>query len=203
MNTLFLIAGLGNPEKKFQNTRHNFGFQVLDYLAKELATPFQSHKKLEGDVLKTAYQDADVIFFKPHTFMNLSGRAVSKALDYYRLPPQHLLVIHDDIDLPFGKMRLSFNAGPAGHKGVLSIIDTLKTKRFYRLRLGIAATPKDFSNNNVAPAPKVSTEKFVLQNFSHTESQALKTFIPRATEAVSYFIRHGFHQTAEKYNQNQ
>lgn len=139
-----LIVGLGNPGEKYKNTRHNVGFMVLDQLEKE---------KPEGFILA-----------KPNTFMNLSGPAVKKLTKRYSLNADELIVIHDDIDIPIGEFKIQKGRGAAGHKGVQSIIDALKTKDFWRLRIGIC--PQKGKPENV--------EKFVLQNFTKEEKEILK-----------------------------
>ena len=151
-----LIVGLGNPGKKYEKTRHNIGFRVVD----EMETSFD------------AAQDKNLIFLKPDNFMNNSGRAVKKILKYSKLKTQNLIVVHDDVDLLFGDIRVSKDASSAGHKGVQSIIDTLGTKDFTRIRIGIR------------PSHKVDTEKFVLQNFSKDEEKHLPEIIKKAVGLI-------------------
>lgn len=139
---MILIIGLGNPGKRYKSTRHNIGFQIVD--------EFSDGK--------------GVIIAKPQTFMNRSGEAVKALIKFYKIKSENLWVIHDDIDLPVGKIRISKNRGSAGHKGVASIIKKLKTKDFYRIRIGIqpkTGKPKD-------------VEKFVLQKFTKEEEKILK-----------------------------
>lgn len=172
-----LIVGLGNPGEKYEYTRHNLGWLALDYFLGEVN--WQESKKFQALV----YEDGGSLFVKPLTFMNNSGRSVQKIVDYYKLRPktmglvakrdtnltESLLVIHDDLDLPFGESRLSTASSSGGHRGAQSIIDHLKTKNFRRLRLGI-------KNNQLRAT--IPPDKFVLQNFSHEEKDRLKDILP-------------------------
>ena len=167
-----VIVGLGNPGEKYARTRHNAGFIALDeYLSKE---PWREEKKFNALVC----EKDGIIFMKPLTFMNESGYSVRKVLAYYHLLPNVigftkkdsdlsniLAVIHDDIDLSIGTCKLGANSGSAGHKGINSIISSLKTKNFTRLRIGI---------KNELAKTKIPTEKFVLQPFSGDELETLK-----------------------------
>lgn len=151
-----IIVGLGNPGKKYQKTRHNVGFMAIDKLAK---------KKLDN-----------VIIAKPQTFMNNSGRAVKATLSYYKTKPEDLWIIHDDIDLPIGTFKISKDRGSAGHKGVQSIINELKTKDFNRIRIGIQ--PK-------AGKPK-QVDKFVLQNFTNKEEKIIKEVVEETIQSIQH-----------------
>ena len=149
-----VIVGLGNPGKKYEKTRHNVGQRVIDALAKTKTRNF--------------------IIAKPQTFMNSSGKAVKSLVDFYKIRPDNLWVIHDDIDLPINEIRISKNRGSAGHKGVESIIKELKTKDFNRVRIGIL--PK-------TGKPK-AIESFVLQNFTKKEEKIIKEVIDKAIRAI-------------------
>jgi len=178
-----IIIGLGNPGDKYQFTRHNAGWLALDYLIQKIASDkgetasWEENKKLSALI----YKSGDYLFAKPLTFMNESGRAVQAILSYYHLLPkklglfkskdsdlsQILFVIHDEIDLDLGQIRLSADSRSAGHRGVESIIRHLKTKNFSRWRLGI----------NTPNKGQTPTEKFVLQRFTNEELEKLeKTF---------------------------
>jgi len=150
---MILIVGLGNPGRKYTKTRHNIGFRVIDALKDEIS-------------------DKNVILLKPDIFMNNSGKAVKKELKYSKLNTQDLIVIHDDIDLPFGTIRVSKDSSSAGHKGVQSIIDELRTKDFTRIRIGIK------------PSHEVDTTEFVLNRFSKEEEKQLKEIIKKAAETI-------------------
>jgi len=152
---MILIVGLGNPGKKYEKTRHNVGFRVVDALKKSL--DFARDK---------------LILLKPQTFMNQSGKAVKSLMAYYKLPLANLWIIHDDIDLPLGAIRVSQNVGSAGHKGVESIIKALGTKDFLRFRIGIGHEQKE------------DAENFVLKKFTKKEEKILERVIKEAIEII-------------------
>lgn len=187
-----IIIGLGNPGKKYERTRHNLGFLVLDKMAKNLdpENGFKENKKLKSAIVKIKTRNRAIILAKPQTFMNLSGEAAEYILSFYKAKPENLLVIHDDMDLPLGKIRFSQSSGPAGHNGVRSIIDTLKTNNFTRLRIGTAP------DNNGADRGK----NFVLGKFTAEEKIKIKKAIETAAKAAICYINEGFEKTAAKYN---
>lgn len=168
-----IIVGLGNPGEQYKNTRHNVGWLALDYLLRDVK--WREDKKFQSLI----YQDDDFLFVKPLTFMNNSGQAVQKILNYYKLLPKNLgiinkkdadlnealTVIHDELDLNFGDYRIATDSSSAGHRGVQSIIDHLKTKKFTRIRIGI---------KNELLRTHIPSDKFVLQPFSGEERQKLK-----------------------------
>jgi len=135
-----LIVGLGNPDQKYLSTRHNIGFMVVEKLAKELLPVNKSEKAWVGEKRFTAQLckvSDEVMLVKPHTYMNRSGNAVLSIINFFKLSPSDLWVVHDDIDLPVGKIRIRKGGGTGGHNGVESIIDTLSFSEFVRFRLGI------------------------------------------------------------------
>lgn len=145
------IIGLGNPGIKYKKTRHNIGFMAIDFLQKKMKLQkLNFNKKFNSEISKTSH----LLLAKPQTFMNNSGDAVYKILSFYKITSEDLVVIHDDIDLEFGTLRESKNRGSAGHNGVQSIIDKIKTKNFTRFRIGIGKPPQ-----NIPP------DIFVLQKF--------------------------------------
>ncbi len=157
-----LIVGLGNPEKKYKNNRHNIGFQIVDALLEQIERGARKKKKdsfAEMVIIKN--KKAETFLVKPLTFMNNSGLAVKKIIKEFKIKPENLILIHDEIDLPFGKIKISKNSSSAGHKGVESVIDALKTKNFTRIRVGIN------------PGFKTDTAEFVLKNFSAKEKRGL------------------------------
>jgi len=169
-----LIVGLGNPGKKYEKTRHNVGFRVIDELEKIYDL---SQNK--------------VILLKPDNFMNNSGRAVKEYLNYEKIPVSNLIVIHDDIDLLFGDIRVSKDSSSAGHKGVQSIIDELKTKDFTRIRIGIRQEEKpaaSFASRRARQNENLLAE-FVLKNFSKIEERGLPEIIKKTVEEVTNQIK--------------
>jgi PTH1 family peptidyl-tRNA hydrolase len=162
---MILIVGLGNPGRQFEKTRHNLGFRVLDYLQKKWSFPsFVLKKNLFSLISRGKFLEKEIILAKPQTFMNSSGKAVKKIKTRFKLKTENIIVIHDEMDLPLGKTKLSFGKGSAGHKGVLSIIEALKTKDFFRYRIGIGKKKK---------------ENFVLEKFSKEEEKILKETIKK------------------------
>ena len=168
-----LIIGLGNPGPEHYNTRHNTGFLFVDALAEKLnASEFVYDKKLKAEISSSKLQvpSSKVILAKPQTFMNKSGEAVSTLSKFYKIKPENILVVHDDIDILWSNFKFSFGRSSAGHKGVESIIKALKTKNFWRLRIGIQPTLKKHT-----PADKV-----ILKKFTPAEFKILNQTIKRA-----------------------
>jgi len=188
---MVIIVGLGNPEEKYKKTRHNLGFLILDELQKQGG--FSGWKKSKnGNCLYSKGEIAgkETELIKPLTYMNSSGRAVKYALTKHNLSPENIFVIHDDIDLPFAKIKISKGSGSAGHKGVESIIKEIKSKDFIRLRIGIL--PK-FGK------PKNPTS-FVLQKFNREEEKSLKEVIQKTIDAIETAIKDGTEKAQSIYN---
>jgi peptidyl-tRNA hydrolase, PTH1 family len=159
-----LIAGLGNPGKEYEKTRHNSGFMMTDHFFEKFRREFgfsdwEEKKKLKALVSIGKTNDQKIILLKPQTFMNLSGEAVSAAVQFYKISPEEIIVLHDEIDLPLGEYRFSVDSSSAGHKGAQNIIDTLGTQKFKRLRIGVDNRGEK----------KIETEKYVLGKFSPGE----------------------------------
>ena len=178
---MIIIVGLGNPGKKYLNTRHNIGFEIIDQFGKENKFPeFKLSKKFNALISENVIDAKKTILAKPQTFMNNSGISIKKLIESVEVRPRRnpsrsdldLYVIHDDIDLPLGKIRISKNRGSAGHKGVESIIKELGTKNFTRIRIGIQ--PPEFRRLTH------SAEKFVLQKFKKQEKELIKSAIQQA-----------------------
>ncbi len=169
-----IIVGLGNPGEEYKITRHNVGFMAVDALAKSLGLVWQNNRKLKAEIIK----NNEMILVKPLTYMNNSGKAVKAVMQYYKLLPKKfglltrqqtdlsdvLTVIHDDLDIGIGKYKISVDSRSAGHKGVESIINCLKTKNFKRFRIGV--------HTNITE--KISADKFVLKKFSQPELSVIK-----------------------------
>ena len=128
-----VIVGLGNPGDKYTYTRHNCGFIIIENIARECQLELTKDEKFKSEIARSD----DLIMIKPMTFMNNSGEAVSKVLNFYKISPKELFILHDDVDLPFGKLKKQFGASSAGHRGVESIINELGTKEFWRVRIGV------------------------------------------------------------------
>ncbi|MCX7101625.1 MAG: aminoacyl-tRNA hydrolase [Methylobacter sp.] len=136
-----LIVGLGNPGQQYHKTRHNVGFLFLDHLIKDKSYDWSKEARFDGLISEVVIGGVKVILLKPLTFMNCSGRAVSKVARYYKLRPNEILVVHDELDFGLGVMRLKKDGGHAGHNGLRDIIAHLSSKEFYRLRIGIGRPP--------------------------------------------------------------
>lgn len=159
MNKYKLIVGLGNHGKEYSLNRHNLGFIILDNFLKD--SNFEFNSKFDGEVAKFE----GVLYLKPHTFMNLSGKSVQEIMDFYKISPQEILVIQDELDLDFGKVKLSSGSGDAGHNGIKDIISKLGTKDFARLRFGIGR-----------PEGYQPIEDYVLSDFNSDELEFLSNF---------------------------
>ena len=192
MSSMILIVGLGNPGKKFQKTRHNLGFQAVDEFKRKNNFPdFVLKKKLSSLITEGKFNNQKVILAKPQTFMNNSGLAVKSLIHFYKItPPGSVIIIHDDIDLPLGKIKIVKNRGAAGHKGIESIIRALKTKDFVRFRLGIQ--PKNGKPKRV--------ENFVLQKFTKKEEEIIKKILKTGGEALEIIMREGLEKAMIQYN---
>lgn len=186
-----LIIGLGNPGKKFEKTRHNLGFLVLDAIKKKWNfKKFKKSRKFLAEISKGKFNKEEIILAKPQTFMNNSGKATKLLIENCRLQIENLWVIHDDLDIPLGKIKISFGHGSAGHRGVQSIIDELGTKNFFRFRAGIK------------PGSKLQSriENFVLEKFSKKEEKKFKKGIKKTCQAIEVAIKEGIEKAMQKYN---
>jgi len=167
------IIGLGNPGIKYIKTRHNLGYLVIDQLAQEIGiNNWKNETKFNSLLAQGNFNDQKIILAKPETFMNDSGSAVQSIANYYKISSREIIVIHDEIDLPLGEIKIHESRGAAGHKGVQSIINHLGTNEFNRIRIGIKPE-KDIN---------IETEKFVLQKFTDQEEKVLGEIIKRAVQ---------------------
>jgi len=182
-----VIVGLGNPGGTYQWTRHNIGFQVLDRLAKESHISL-GHKRFKTHYGKGSIHSLDVLLVKPQTFMNLSGLAVKGIIQYYKAGPEDLLVIHDDLDLPFGALRIKRWGGDGGHQGVRSIIDSAGGNNFMRLKVGIGRPPRGMD-----PAD------YVLRFFDEPERRQLEEVLSRAAECLVVMISEGVETAMNRF----
>ncbi|OIP75920.1 MAG: aminoacyl-tRNA hydrolase [Parcubacteria group bacterium CG2_30_36_21] len=191
MKDMILIVGLGNPGIKYKRTRHNIGFRVLDEFQRENNFPdFKFFKKFNALIFEGNIGRKKVILAKPQTFMNNSGQAVKNLTIHYSLPFINLIVVHDDIDLPLGKIRISKSRGSAGHKGIESIIKELRSKNFVRIRIGIRNQELRIKN----------IEKFVLQKFTEEEEKIIKKIIKESCSALKIILSEGLEKAMNKFN---
>jgi PTH1 family peptidyl-tRNA hydrolase len=185
-----LVAGLGNPGNMYRRTRHNTGFMVIEELAARLRCAVRPGKG-EYEYAEGSVGGLPVTLLAPTTYMNASGEAVLDALEYFRVPPDRLLVIADDLALPLGTLRLRVSGSDGGHNGLASVIYQLETEGFPRLRCGIGPEGK--------PA-KEATADFVLSPFASTEEEAVREMILRAADAVTTTIESGLDRAMTLYN---
>ena len=191
---LQLLVGLGNPGSRYAETRHNVGFMVLERMAACSGVPFRSQPKLHGQLAELGTGPARLRLLMPQTFMNESGRAIRAALDWYRLEPSQLLVVVDDMDLPFGRLRLRAAGSAGGHNGLRSTIQHLGTQAFARLRIGIGAP---------APEPQERRERtvgHVLGRFSAAERPALEAVLDEVAAGIDLIRRQGIERAGNRLN---
>lgn len=175
MNT-FLVVGLGNPGKEYEKTRHNIGWMALDYIAKKRNIKINKIK-FQATYNTETVNDCKVIYLKPQTFMNLSGIAVQKAADYYNVPASKILIIHDDITLPTGKLRIRRQGSAGGHNGLKSIIEALGTNEFPRIKIGVSDRQDDSD-----------LKDWVLGTFSKEDSETIEKRFEKIYNAVYAII---------------
>lgn len=169
-----LIVGLGNPGPEYEKTRHNAGFMVLDELAKELYLSFTVQRKLQAH-LATA---PGIVLMKPRSFMNLSGGPISQVARFYRVPASQIIVVHDELDLPFGTTKIKQGGGENGHNGLKSTSNSLSTKDYFRLKFGIGRPPG-----------RMNPADFVLKPFTKAEQELLPILTSRCAEGLELLIK--------------
>lgn len=195
-----LIVGLGNPGEKYEKTRHNVGFMALEQFLKDFEpaknTVWENNIKFKADISQIEYQPQfndlqKVILCKPKTFMNNSGMAVKAIADFYKIKAEDIWVLHDDVDFPEGSMRIRFGGASAGHRGVMSIIDTIGTDKFWRFRLGIGR-PGESQHSGV--------EHYVLDTFSHQDHAKIREMLKRTSKALQQGLEQDLESAMNKYN---
>ena len=187
-NKPYLIAGLGNPGPDYRDNRHNVGFMVINTLSATAQIPI---RRLESQALigKGAFAEARLVLAKPQTFMNDSGKAVVSLLKFYKIPIERLLVVHDDLDLPFGTLRLRPSGGTGGQRGMESIVEKINTREFSRLRVGIGRPPG-----------RMDPRDYVLHDFDPPEQEFLPGVLTTAVDAIRLFIQAGIEEAMNRFN---
>jgi len=187
-----LVVGLGNPTKEYQNTRHNLGFLVVERLAEDprieakrgahskKVSGFIKSEKFKMEYLFARYQGKEFLLAKPMVFMNQSGRAIKKLADYYQISSRELVLIYDDIDLPFGKIRLRHSGSSGGHKGVASVIEAFSSNQFSRIKIGIGRPPT-----------KNQVKDYVLSFFNKIEQAALGQIVDQTISCLLEYLKEG------------
>ena len=185
----WLIVGLGNPGRQYDRTRHNAGFRAMEALARRLGCPLD-RVKFQGRMGQCAHGGQKLVLLLPQTFMNLSGNAVAEAVRFYRLPPERVLVLCDDISLEPGRLRVRGSGSAGGHNGLKSIIARLGSQDFPRVKIGVGAKPH----------PDYDLADWVLSTFSQQEAKALAPIWDQAGEAALAVLTLGVEQAASRFN---
>lgn len=178
-----LVVGLGNPGPRYANNRHNLGFMVADVLAARIGEKFTVHKKSGAEVITGHLCGRPVVVAKPRVYMNESGRQVGPLANFYSVTPARVIVVHDELDIDFGRIRLKIGGGEGGHNGLRSVASALGTKDFQRVRIGIGRPP-----GRQEPAA------FVLQAFNSAERAQLPTIVEQAADATELLVQVGLEQ---------
>lgn len=189
-----LIVGLGNPGAKYALNRHNIGFMALDAYARS-AGAFENQWKSEQKALtlKLRLKDENLLLVKPQTYMNLSGESVAPLMKYYDLDLNDLIVIHDEVDLPYGKIKFQRKRSPGGNNGIKSIHHLLGTDDYVRMRVGVDRPPN----------PKMNMADWVLQNFSDEEMKWMPDYLEMISDGIDSFATQGYEKTATAFNSRQ
>jgi peptidyl-tRNA hydrolase, PTH1 family len=186
---MFLIVGLGNPGAKYLLTRHNIGFMALDrYFESAGGKPVWKEDK-KALICRAKIESQDVLFVKPQTYMNLSGEAVRPIMDFYKIDLDHVLVLHDELDIGYGAIKIQRNRGPGGHNGLKSLNEHFGTQDYTRLKLGVGKPPDN----------RWDIANWVLSNFFEEEAANLSEFLDQAGDAIESFVINGYDKTATNF----
>ncbi|MBC9734591.1 aminoacyl-tRNA hydrolase [Nocardioides marmotae] len=193
-NPVWLVVGLGNPGPSYAGHRHNIGYLVTDELARRMGSPFRAHKSGRADVVEGRFgspgsAQARVVLARPRCYMNEVGGPVKALATFYKVPPERIVAIHDELDIPFDTMRAKLGGGDNGHNGLKSMRSSLGTGEFHRLRVGIGRPP---GRQEVAD--------FVLSNYSAAERKVLPFQVDTAADAVECLVLEGLERTQQKFN---
>ena len=188
---MWMLVGLGNPGARYLRTRHNIGFMLIDALAEEWGASFKDEKESQTAKVRLEQKSAthEILLVKPQTFMNLSGQAVQALMAFYKIDKSNILVAHDEIDQPFGQLKLQFDRGTGGHNGIKDIHNKIGSD-YARLRLGVGRSA----------IPKMSTADHVLQNFTDAEFNDMPEFLGRAMDSTEIFINEKFEKALTMVN---
>lgn len=201
-----LIVGLGNPGKKYEKTRHNLGFMVVEKFLKDFETvkntSWENSTKFKSDIAQIEWQPKHgtlekVILVKPKTYMNNSGLAIRIIADFYRISPDHVWIVHDDIDLPLGSLKIRFGGGAGGHHGVESTMEHLGTDKFWRFRMGIGNGNSKLESGSLKMK---NVEDYVLGDFTGQEKGKLKDLIKRGVKAIETSLEDGLDSAMNRFN---
>lgn len=185
----WLIVGLGNPGPEYEATRHNVGFLVVDELARRHGGRFRPHKRARAHVVEAHIAGHRAVLVKPQTYMNESGQAVAPLSGFYRVDEAHLVVVHDELDLPFGSLRLKLGGGDNGHNGLRSLRQSLGTGDFHRARFGVGRPPG-----------RMDPSAYVLRGFSAAERKEVDVHVARTADSVESLLTEGLERTQSAFN---
>jgi PTH1 family peptidyl-tRNA hydrolase len=188
MSRLKIIAGLGNPGEEYSRTRHNIGFWVMETLAERWSFSWKKGR-FNSLLAKGKYKDFECLLVEPQTFMNRSGEAITPLLDFYRVSLEDLIVFHDDLDLPLGRLKIKSGGGDGGHRGIRSLMESLSSGEFIRFRLGIGRPPQ-----------RVDPVEYVLRPWENEEKKELPEVIQKGIEALEYFLDKGLEAAMNRYH---
>jgi PTH1 family peptidyl-tRNA hydrolase len=191
---VWLVVGLGNPGEKYAGHRHNVGYLVADELARRLGSPFRAHRSgraevVEGRLGAPGTPGPRLVLARPRSYMNEVGGPVKALASFYKVPPERIVAIHDELDIPFGALRVKLGGGDNGHNGLRSMRSSLGTGDFYRVRAGIGRPPG-----------RQDVSDFVLSNYSGAERKELPFEVDRAADAVETLVAEGLEQTQQRFN---
>jgi len=188
---MYLIVGLGNPGRQYAETRHNVGFMLLDYLARESKVSF-TESRWKALIAKTLIWNESVVLLKPETFMNASGTAIAAVANYYKVSNDNIIVIHDDLDMPLGRVKIVSGGGAGGHKGIRSSIEYLGTNNFPRIKIGIGR-----------PTIPIPPEKYVLSRFGTDEHEVIIQKMAVVAEGIKILVQQGISAAMNAVNQKE
>lgn len=189
--SLWMIAGLGNPGDEYQNTRHNIGYQVIDHLAQDL-NALSAKTKMTVWICDTRWEGYRLFLVKPLGYMNRSGSVLYEVARYFHIDTSHLIVIHDDVDIQMGRIKLKQKGGHGGHNGIRSVIESLGSDAFIRIRIGIGR-----------PSMQKSMTNHVLGNFHSNEREQMKSIIETASRSIRTILLKGISQAMNQFNNKQ
>jgi PTH1 family peptidyl-tRNA hydrolase len=187
----WLVAGLGNPGHRYQKTRHNAGFLFLDQLANSISPGLRWKAQFKSETVSVQLKNEDLFLIKPQTFMNLSGEAVQECLAFRKMATERLIVVHDEIDIPFGEIRVKKGGGSAGHNGLKSITERLSSPEYYRIRLGIGRPERASSAHDGAIREQFDVSTHVLASFSVAEMPVFEEMLSLALKVIEALIFQG------------
>ena len=190
MDALFAIVGLGNPGAEYARTRHNIGFMAVEHFGEKRGASWSNEKKFESRIAKVEAAGKRALLCEPQTYMNVSGRAVGALVDFYRLPLERLLIVVDDVDLPFGELRMRANGSSGGHHGLESIEERLGTREYARLRMGIGRQRSDVRE----------ITGYVLGKFGPADAETLELMLKRAAAQIERWLDAGIQRAMNEFN---